>query len=329
MNNNLIFDIIRKLRNKINNNKALKTILSLVLICLIVYELFFDGGLQQIMSTMSQQQTEPTHSTLTTLATEAPTEAPKPKELVITMLDVDQGDSILISYDDHHMLIDTNVTEYYGNVKSTLTKMGIGKLDYLVATHPHADHIGSMHKVLTDFKVGKYYYTDLDTGKYTYQNAMDHAYEYADKVELLVTGDKFKLGKDVKLTVLSPDEGYKTENVNNVSAVLLLEWGEFNALLMGDAESDIELGLVKKGVIPDVDLLKLGHHGSYTSSHKDFLKTAKPEVTLISLGKDNEYGYPHQVTLNKLEEIKTKVYRTDLRGNVTVTVSEDGKMKVK
>jgi len=328
MNNNPIFELIRKLRYKINNNKALKIILSLVLICLIVYEIHSMGGLEQFMSSFTGQQQTTTSSTLTTVATE-PTEAPKPKELVITMLDVDQGDSILISYDDHHMLIDTNVTEYYGNVKDTLTKMGIKKLDYLVATHPHADHIGSMHKVLTDFKVNKYYYTDCDTGKYTYENAMDYAHEYAGKVELIARGDKFKLGKDIAFTVLSPVEGVEANNVNNASAVLLLEWGDFNALFMGDAESDIELDLVKNNLIPDVDLLKLGHHGSYTSSHKDFLKASKPEVTLISLGKDNEYGYPHQVTLNKLEDIKTKVYRTDLEGNVTVTVGEDGKMNVK
>ncbi|MBQ7087560.1 MAG: MBL fold metallo-hydrolase [Clostridia bacterium] len=328
MNNNPIFELIRKLRYKINNNKALKIILSLVLICLIVYEIHSMGGLEQFMSSFTGQQQTTTSSTLTTVATE-PTEAPKPKELVITMLDVDQGDSILISYDDHHMLIDTNVTEYYANVKNTLTKLGVKKLDYLIATHPHADHIGSMHKVLEDFKVGTYYYTDCDTGKYTLENAMKMAHKNANKVELIAKGDKFKLGKDVKFTVLSPVEGYDSENINNYSSVLLLEWGEFNALFTGDAESDIELELVKNNLVPDVDLLKLGHHGSYTSSHRDFLKASNPEVTLISLGKDNEYGYPHQVTLNKLEDIKTKVYRTDLRGNITVTVDEDGKMKVK
>ena len=130
--------------------------------------------------------------------------------------------------------------------------------------------------------------------------------------------------------MLSPVAGADhTENVNNASAVLLLEWGEFNALLMGDAESDIELELVKENLIPDVDLLKVGHHGSYTSSDKTFLQAAKPEVSLISLGTDNEYGFPHQVTLNKLGDIKTKIYRTDLNGNVTVTVNEEGKMKVK
>ena len=329
LNSDVRKEFLRVLLNRINNNKALKGFVLLVLICLLAYEIFSGGKLTQILTPYLPQE----NNSQTTLATEAApltTAAPEIEhKLVITMLDVDQGDSILISYDDSHMLIDTNVVEHYSNVKNTLTERGVEHLDYLVATHPHADHIGAMHKVLTDFDVDTYYYTECDTGKYTYNNAMEHAYKYADEVELLVKGDKFKLG-DVKFTVLSPVAGADhTENVNNASAVMLVEWGEFNALLMGDAESDIELELVKENLIPDVDLLKVGHHGSYTSSDKTFLQTAKPEVSLISLGEDNEYGFPHQVTLNKLEDIKTKVYRTDLNGNVTVTVGEEGKMKVK
>ncbi len=322
MNNNLISAIIKRLRHKINNNKALKIILSLVLICLIVYEIHSMGGLEPFLSSLTGQQGGTTLST-------ASTEAQPEKQLVITMLDVDQGDSMLISYDDHHMLIDTNVTEYYANVKNTLTSLGVTKLDYLVATHPHADHIGSMHKVLEDFEVDTYYYTDCDTDKYTYENAMDMAHKNADSVELIAKGDKFTLGGDIKFSVLSPIEGYESNNINNYSSVLLLEWGDFNALFTGDAESDIEKQLVDDKLIPDVDLLKLGHHGSYTSSHRDFLRAANPETVLISLGRDNEYGYPHQVTLDKLEELDAEVYRTDLEGNITVTVGEDGKMNVK
>lgn len=258
--------------------------------------------------------------------TEASNAAPREK-ISITMIDVGQGDCLLISAGKEHMIVDTNTTSTYKTVKNVLNERGIDKLKYVVATHPHADHIGSMGCLIEDFTPDIYYYTDCTATTAAYKKAMEAAEKYAGSMEKLTTGDAFSLG-GISFTVLSPDEGYKSDNVNNYSAVLLLEYGEFNALLMGDAEKAVERELLKDSLVPDIDLLKVGHHGSYTSSDEGFLKKAAPELALISLAEDNDYGYPHQITLDKLKEIDAEVYRTDLLGTVTVTAGFDGSAEV-
>lgn len=282
---------------KYKPNKALKSLISLVLVCVALFEFY---GME--------------HSDI-----------PK-SELTITMLDVGQGDSILISQGENHALIDTNTEGFYQEVSNTMKGRNIKKLDYLIATHPHADHIGSMANVLEDFSVTDYLYTDCPSSTYTYKRSQTFAKEYADNMRIIKKGDSFTLG-NAKITALSPYEGYKSDTVNNYSAVLLLEYNGFKALFMGDAQSEIEDELLKSG-IPDVDLLKVGHHGSYTSSTKEFIKAASPEIALISLGKDNEYGFPHQIVLNNLKAVGSKVYRTDLEGSITVSINESGEYEI-
>lgn len=242
-------------------------------------------------------------------------------QLVIEMIDVGQGDSIFITQGGESMLIDTNTEDYYENVKDTLNRYGVSKLDFLVATHPHSDHIGSMCEVLEDFGTEKYCYSDIETDTYTYKSSMEFAKEYADEMSPLFAGDVFTLG-DARITVLSPSEGNVPSDLNNASLVLLLEYGDFKALFTGDAEKQIEQNILPS--VPDVDVLKVGHHGSYTSSSEEFLAACKPETALISLGEGNQYGFPHQIVLDSLNNIGCEIFRTDLDGSVTVTVEEDG-----
>ena len=110
--------------------------------------------------------------------------------------------------------------------------------------------------------------------------------------------------------------------------MLLLEYGDFKALFTGDAEMEIEKDLVSKG-LPKVDLLKVGHHGSYSSTTKEFLAATRPKIALMSLAKDNEYGFPHQIVLDNLKNIDCQVFRTDLLGDITVIVDQDGTVTVK
>ena len=243
--------------------------------------------------------------------------------LEITFIDVGQGDSTLIkSPDGKYMLIDAGE---YRNVSSVLEAIGaseLSKLDYVIATHPHSDHVGGLSEVFRRYAVG----TAYDIGRVhptsSYEFYLDAVRDSKARFTLIRAGSSFKLGASVSITFLWPEKDMP-QDLNNASAVFLLKYGDFDALFMADCGADTESALIKAGRILPVELLKVGHHGSRHSSSADFLRLCSPEIGIIFAGKGNDYGYPQPDTLKRLRDAGVQVMRTDLSGSITV--SSDGK----
>lgn len=242
------------------------------------------------------------------------------RELIAHFIDVGQGDSILIDHGDTEVLID-------GGGKSTglvdyLKKYVDGPLEVMVATHPHADHIGGLIGVLGAFQVQQIWYNGGKSSTVTYNQFM--AAIQAEKADVHVgkRGDRVTTGSLI-FTILSPFNLLDTDN--NDSLVLHLSFDQSDFLFMGDAEQEAEAAMLvaKDLLVPDVDVFKVGHHGSRTASSTNFLATARPEIAIYMAGVGNDYGHPHQETLTALAGIGTKVYGTDVFG--TIVIRTDGK----
>ncbi|TCL39190.1 competence protein ComEC [Anaerospora hongkongensis] len=250
-------------------------------------------------------------------------------QLVIKVLDIGQGDAILVRAGGQVTLIDTGDTPAKEKLAALLSKEGITAVDRLILTHPHSDHIGGATTVLERFPVKQVYDSGQTTTTATYRKYMQTVEKKKVPFALLAAGDVIDIGGGAKLKVFAPQKPFFTEDngqldLNNNSIVAKLMYGSFSMMFTGDAEKNSELQLVKNsGSELKSSILKVGHHGSNTSSSPEFLKAVGAEAAIISLGEGNDYHHPHPVTLKKLEKQKYKIYRTDLNG--TVTVTSDGK----
>jgi competence protein ComEC len=243
-------------------------------------------------------------------------------ELRAYFLDVGQGDSSVILFKDKVVLIDAGEVDKGDLVVSDLEKLGVTRIDLLVATHPHSDHIGGMQKVLSRFPVGKV----LDSGIPSSSSLYEHFLETVDDRNIpyiaAERGKTIDIDPSLRILVLSPPEKQIGDDINTNSIVLRISYGTVNLLYTGDATTDAEEVMVKAGYPLDADVIKVGHHGSSSSSSAAFLYRVDPEVAVISLGKDNEYGHPHRETLERLNMVGPLVLRTDRDG--TVRVMSDG-----
>jgi beta-lactamase superfamily II metal-dependent hydrolase len=197
-----------------------------------------------------------------------------------------------------------------------------GPLEVMIATHPHADHIGGLIDVLAKFEINEIWHNgDTSTSK-TYSDFMSAVNAEKAKVSVAARGSVIKVD-GLSFKVLNPASLKGTTNNNSI--VLHLAFGEIDFLFEGDAEKEAEAAILVKSDIPvpDVEVLKVGHHGSRTASSKDFLAITSPEVAIYMAGKDNTYGHPHQETIDALNQIGAKIYGTDING--TIVVSTDGK----
>ena len=237
-------------------------------------------------------------------------------------LDVGQGDSSVILFKDKVILIDAGEADKGDLVVSDLEKLGVTKIDLLVATHPHSDHIGGMQKVLARFPVKKV----LDSGIPTSSSLYEHFLETVDDRNIPYVaaerGQTIDVDPSLRILVLSPPKNRIGDDINTNSIVLRISYGTVNLLYTGDATTDAEEVMMKAGYPVDADVFKVGHHGSSSSSSAAFLRNVDPEVAVISLGKDNEYGHPHRETMDRLAAAGPLVLRTDRDG--TVRVMSDG-----
>ncbi|CDM64639.1 ComEC/Rec2 family competence protein [Pyrinomonas methylaliphatogenes] len=280
---------------------------------------------------------------------------PSGGELQVHVLDVGQGDSILIiSPEGKVALIDAGDTGNGDHIAQTMRRLGARAIDLFIASHAHADHIGAADEVFAQFPVKNV----LDAGLAPPSRSASGDNESRGRVRTARTrgevvlpttkayrdflaaaeksgaeyikaepGQRFDLGGGAIITVLAPTEPLFTEDqlraggsvVNANSIVARLDYGDFSMLLMGDAEEQTEERLIERGANLRARVLKIGHHGSRYATSERFLRVVRPEIAVISCGYDNRYGHPSQEVLDRLRAANVRVYRTDLQGEITIT----------
>src|SRR5690554_2656060 len=238
------------------------------------------------------------------------------ENLQIHYIDVGQGDSILIQIPGpHSMLIDAGEQTSGSDVVSYIQNQNIDKLDIVIGTHPHADHIGGLISVLEEIKVEKV----IDSGRVhtskTYENYLTLIDQKNIQFELGRAGQTFKLG-DAQFQILHPD--HVNYDLNNCSVVILMQYEDVKFLFTGDAEEAAETSILSSFDNINAQILKVGHHGSRTSTTSSFLSAITPKIAIIMCGENNRYGHPHNETISKIKQENIKIYRTDIHGNIII-----------
>jgi beta-lactamase superfamily II metal-dependent hydrolase len=245
--------------------------------------------------------------------------------VTVHFINVGQGDSIFIDTSQNDVLIDGGPEPAGRDVAQYLFHLNITRIDIVIATHPHEDHIGGLIVVMQEFDLRGYaIQTVYDSGFKADTQTYKEYITLAQKRTLITAerGQGIQLDSTSLITVLNPTQPPPFEDTNDNSVVVRLQVNTISFLFTGDAEKDAEQGILKAQLDVKSNILKIGHHGSSTSTSLDFLRAVKPEVAVISVGKDNRYGHPDQNTLARLTAEGVEVCRTDLDG--TITVSTDG-----
>jgi len=248
-------------------------------------------------------------------------------KMIVHYIDVGQGDSILIQVNNKNLLIDAGPKSDKKKLLDYLSSLNLNKLDYVIATHPHEDHIGNMADVIDDYNVLAFYAPKVQSTTKTFEQMVESLKSKNLKINVIKKGtDSINLGENTKVTVFSPTKDYY-EDLNNYSPVIKIEYGKTSFLFTGDAQKDVEKEILATNEDISADILKVGHHGSSTSTTKDFLNKVNPSIGVISLGKDNTYNHPNDGTIKRLNQNKVTIYRTDKNG--TVILSSDGSKIIK
>ncbi len=237
-------------------------------------------------------------------------------------IDVGQADSILVMQEDQVMLVDCGTRAKGSTVVNYLKQLGIDKIDVLVGTHFHDDHIGGMAEVIRNFEIGTLYTPnnlEEEITTYWYLDFLDVVDEKNVNWVFPEVGTSFSIG-DANVQIIAPN-AKKYKNMNNYSIVLMVTYGESDILLMGDAENLSEEEIMNNGLFIDADVIKLGHHGSDTSSSEKFLKEVNPQYAIISAGKGNTYHHPTKTVMERLKKLGIVVYRTDESGTIIMTTN--------
>lgn len=242
---------------------------------------------------------------------------PVPDEIMeVHIIDVGQGDSTLFRTKNECILIDAGTNKSENDLKAYLENIGVEKINYAIFTHPHEDHIGGADMIINNFDVEKVIMPDADSDSQTYNRLLDALETKNTDVYKAVSGDEYSVG-NIKMTLLAPNsDDYKS--LNDYSVVVKLEYGNSSFMLTGDAEalSEKEILINYSAAKLKCDFLKVGHHGSSTSTSDAFLNAVDPKIATISCGIDNKYGHPHSETVKKLDDKNITYYRTDKLGSI-------------
>ena len=236
-------------------------------------------------------------------------------DLKVYFFDVGQADSILITNNGHNMLIDAGNNEDGPKlVKYIKEDLGITEFDYLIGTHPHEDHIGGLDDIINNFDIKKIYLPDITTTTKTFEDVLDAISSKELTITIPKIGETFKLG-EADFTVLYT--GTNSSDLNSTSIIIKMIFGNYSYLFTGDTTSEIEKLIFKENI--DVDVLKVAHHGSKTSSSLEFLQKVTPSYAIISVGKNNSYNHPSTTTIKRLKKYTNNIYLTSELGTILLT----------
>lgn len=287
--------------NKRTKNKLLKIFLVLIImLCTYIYEEYFLE--EKTNNEVEYRQEKEVVS--------------NPNNLIIHYVDVGQGDCILIGQNNEYVLIDAGNNEDGELLVDYFKQLGIEKFKYVIGTHAHEDHIGGIDNIINNFELEHFYMPDVITTTKTFEDVLDALLAKKKAFETPNIGDTFKLN-DASFEVLYL--GKDKSDLNNTSIVLKLTFKNTTYLFMGDATSKVEKILLDNKANLKSDVLKVGHHGSQYSSTAAFLKQVSPSYAVIQVGENNDYDHPKEITLNKLEKLKTLTYRTDKHDTIILT----------
>lgn len=260
-----------------------------------------------------------TDSPQTNIPSEKPTEIFK--QMKVHYIDVGKADSIFIELpNDETMLIDAGESYNGPTIEEYIKNLGYSTIDYLIATHPDSDHIGGMPHIINNFEIKSIYMPKVVHTTKTYENLLNTIKDNELTVKTARTGVEILNEDNLKINMIAPNsETYK--NTNDYSAVIMITYGVKKFLFMGDAQILSEKEILASGVDVKADVLKVGHHGSETSSHQAFLDAVEAEYAVITVGYRKNYNLPSEKIVERLKDSGMTVFRTDLNGTIVITTN--------
>ncbi|MGI5921791.1 MAG: ComEC/Rec2 family competence protein [Syntrophomonadaceae bacterium] len=300
-----------------------KKFTALVLLLLLV---LMPTGCASYNQSFNNEETLPTQQDGLNQSQAGPQQSPATEgtgELKVHFIDVGQGDAILVqSPSGGNMLVDAGDNDHGETVVDYLRVHNVNSLDIVIGTHPHADHIGGLDTVIDSFPVKSVYLPRVTHTSKSFEDVLEAIDNKDLKINTARAGVVLPL-PGVQSSLIAP-AAEKYEELNNYSAVIKITYGTKSFLLTGDAEDESEQQMINGGQNLQATVLKVGHHGSSSSTSYSFLQAVKPEYAVIMLGKDNSYGHPHKETLSRLSKAGIKILRTDKNGNIVI--STDGEI---